>query len=107
MKDIDQISKIRIRDDKTLVYNRKCLWFNIDELDDLEFDYDKLLYYQQKSNNSFYAQMITTIIILVSLVLFIALLFFAEIDTLNYKEKIDVIEVILYRCLLYYHVLLP
>ena len=89
------------------MYNRKFLGFNINELDNLEFDVDKLLHYQQKSYNCFYAQMITTIIILGSLVLFIALLFIAEIGILNYKLKIDVIEVILYGCLLYYRVFLP
>ena len=89
------------------MYNRKFLGFNINESDNLEFEVDKPLHYQLNSYNCFYAQIFTTIIILGSLVLFIALFFFAEIGTLNYKLKIDVIEVILYGCLLYYCFLLP
>ena len=78
LKDIDEVSLNRIKEDELYFFSRNFLGFEYNELEKLKFNYDNLIYNQNLANKCDNVQKYYIYVIVISFLLMIILIFIIE-----------------------------
>jgi hypothetical protein len=89
LKDIDEVTLNNIKNDKIYLFTRNFLGFDINEFENSNYDYHKLISLQISANKCFLAEVIYSFITLASLIAAFALFFVKSLGTESCGLKVN------------------